>query len=138
MEGSLACSRSEPWNVYLIFVPCVFIGISDLFLNFLAGQSGVNPLKHLKTSMQSLQISMDLTDNLFSSVRTGVMRSNFCRQVIILAVKLWTFCNLLIFNFVILDQMDEQKLSLLKTSAVITFKLQGVSVQKMFCPIKLT
>ena len=25
MEGSLACGRSVPWNVYLILVPCVFI-----------------------------------------------------------------------------------------------------------------
>ena len=33
--------------------------------------------------------------------------SNFCKRVIILGVKFWTFCDLLIFFFVALDQMDE-------------------------------
>ena len=93
----------------ILFLFCVsLLWISDLFLNLLAGQSGANPLKHLKTSMLSLQISMDSKDNHFSSVRTGVMCSNFCKGVIILAVKFWTFCNLLIFFFVVLDQMDKQ------------------------------
>ena len=81
MEVLWSAAVLYPGMSILFFFRVSLLWISDLFLNLLAGQSGANPLKHLKTSMQSLQISRK-KERKKDSVFPQALNSYTCPQLL--------------------------------------------------------